>query len=65
MIPKEKAESLIDKYRTYASDATIEHRERTAINCAIIAVKEILSLGKQSYFLDYWKEVLTELNSMK
>ena len=35
---KLKAEELIRKFQTYASDPTIEYRERTAKNCALIAV---------------------------
>jgi len=70
MDAKTKAEELIGKYRTYASDPTIEYRERTAIQCAIIAVKEIiieLRLDRQGFAdrIHFYENVLTELKQMK
>lgn len=65
MTPIEKARKIYNRYRI---DPVYNEKRSThidSIDCAIIAVEEIISIGTQSYFMDYWNEVLTELKSMK
>jgi hypothetical protein len=61
MTPKEKADELFNRFY----DQVDSTRRNSAVQCAIIAVEEILSVLFQHHEIDYWKEVLTELNSMK
>jgi hypothetical protein len=42
MTLKEKAKELFIKFRILALDNTIEKRERTAKNCALIVVEELI-----------------------
>jgi len=73
MTPKAKAEELVkkmdiihhEKLGKYSIPVSM-HSDQM-VKCAIIAVEEILALYKREWNIDnsYWKEVLTELNSMK
>ncbi len=60
MTPKEKAEELVDKYIPFCGI------EMTEIQCALIAVNEIL---KEHYPQDvkrceYWQEVKQEIENL-
>lgn len=65
MIPKQKAEELVDKYYQYFESNT------NAKKCALIAVHEILQMVDESMkgFLDsdiirYWLEVKQEIEKL-
>jgi len=62
MLPKEKAEQLVDIFRneivTYLNDFM---SIRNAVQCALIAVKEILQNDLNSEVYYYWEEVEEEL----
>ena len=69
MTSKEKAKQLFEKFRTLASDETIEQRERTAKICCNITITELIECS-ESYDrynatwasqVKYWQEVLTEV----
>jgi hypothetical protein len=65
MTPKEKAKELVDKFTLVG----LQQRNE-GIQCAIIAVKEILSMGIMSHSGDwemaksYWEEVKTEIQKL-
>jgi hypothetical protein len=79
MTPKQKAEELIGKYKSwdvsvfYDGDylATNEMIYVDAVKCAIIAVEEIIKAlpheeqEHNSIVYNYWDEVINELKSMK
>jgi len=56
MNPKEKAQELVDKYYNQVES------KGCAINCALIAVDEILD--KDGFNNDYWKEVKYEIEKL-
>ena len=62
MPPKKKAKQLVDNFRneilSFLDDNT---KQRNAVKCALIAVKEILQndLNSEVYF--YWEQVEEEL----
>jgi hypothetical protein len=60
--PKEKAKELYDKYIVYASDATIESRERTAKECALFCAQQVLD--SNTWFRRHWLAVKDELNKI-
>lgn len=63
-LAKQKADELIEKYLNVKYlDGYCWTTMYEAIECAIIAVEEILSICTQSKFIEYWTEVLTELKS--
>lgn len=80
--PKEKANELVNKFMVYsyydAHDLTTpqrrkESKKESAIQCALIAVDEILkscpielvgNAGKFTYTDDYWQQVKTELEKL-
>lgn len=78
MIPQEKAQELVDKYRTYirAGDKyeylDPEDEVHLAIKCALIAVDEILIEnskrgGKNDEIIEYepyWQEVQQQLSKL-
>ena len=71
MTPKEKANELVstflDKLYTNGSLSFKRILHPKAIECAIIAVNEILninSVDKDYDLSNYWNEVLTELNNL-
>lgn len=79
MNQKEKAEELVEKYQKIKYSVSNHVQRKRAVACAIIAVDEIikhnLSLDKISLYdldvvgklvpdLQYWEEVLDELNKM-
>lgn len=68
LTPKEKAEELFNKFY-YAKDQDGFHsmNKHRAIECAIIAVNEILninSVDKDYELSNYWNEVLEEINKL-
>ena len=75
MTPKEKAESLIDRFipntRIWNDEKKVwEDCIESAKRCALIAVDEIISIKllwfqKDTEHLDFWKEVKEELLKIK
>ena len=65
MTPKEKAEELVNKF-----DGVGLQMRNEAIACALIAVDEIIDAIDWHEFetpnkeINYWQEVLNELNKM-
>jgi len=69
MAPKDKATELVEKFK----EATFK-MDHYAIQCAIIAVEEIIKTLESTQYLKeksnilelrlYWQSVLTELKSM-
>lgn len=63
MEPKEKAKELVDKYRKYANDGSINgyySGETTFDNqkkCAIIAVNELIIETGSKYYYDVKSEI--------
>ena len=57
MTPKEKAEELVNKFIPLCG------MELTEIQCALIAVDEILNLLPLAN-RDYWQEVKQEINNL-
>jgi hypothetical protein len=58
MTPKEKAKELVEKYIPFCG------MEMTEIQCALIAVDEILNYLKTDGFsiqINYWQEVKQEI----
>lgn len=71
MTPKEKAEELVDKYRmTIISYLNDRMKHQNSINCALIAVDEILNIVDTIYDYDrnvlypYWQEVKQEIEKL-
>lgn len=66
MTPKEKAEELINKFRSSESDDGYNDVRdiHSAIRCALIAVDEILNVLFQHHKIDYWKEVKQEIEKI-
>jgi len=77
MTPKEKAEKLSYHYWALLESSIKNEQDRgkLAVNCAIIAVEEILKLNivwfdedfvncRPEQTLEFWEEVLTELKKM-
>lgn len=70
---KDEATKMFEKYRTLASDETIEMRERTAIECCKITIKYLIdcSVSYDRYNatwatqVGYWEDVLGEVLKMK
>jgi hypothetical protein len=67
MIPKEKAQELVDKFQKklfyYVTDEMLDILE--AKGCALIAVDEILDmLIGSTATIDYWLEVKEEINKL-
>ena len=74
MTPKEKAESLIDRFipntRIWNDEKGWEDCMESAKRCALIAVDEIISIKllwfqKDTEHLDFWQEVKQELLKIK
>ena len=75
MTPKEKADELIEKYLSLYDifNKPIITDEQDAVQCAIIAVDEIIYqidcidtyLGNLSEQIGFWQEVKTELENLK
>ena len=65
MTPKEKAEELADKFLGYAYDG-ISSAEENCIECALIAVDEILNeyWSHDTKRRDWWKQVKDELEKL-
>jgi hypothetical protein len=62
MTPKEKAEQLIDSFRIEIISFLGENiKQRNAVKCALIAVKEILDNDLNSEVYSYWEAVEEEL----
>jgi len=62
MTPKEKAKNLVNKYYLMFPDTSYD----VAIQCALIAVKEVLLHEKNNHSVsdkltDYWEEVKQEI----
>jgi len=72
MSPKEKAESLVEKFENLNSikmsdDSRIEYP--TARQCALIAVDEVLNALEEHRWqnrliMDYWEEIKQEIKSL-
>jgi hypothetical protein len=72
MSPKEKAESLVEKFESLNSikmsdDSRIEYP--TARQCALIAVDEVLNALEEHRWqnrliMDYWEEIKQEIKSL-
>jgi len=60
MNAKEKAIEIAKQYWS----AMGKQNYPTSINCAIIHVKGIIDVLEDGNDIDYWQEVLTELNQM-
>jgi hypothetical protein len=70
MIPKEKAEELVNKFTPHTK---VFHEHLGWVNyldstkqCALIAVDEILKLELQEVYqnIDYWREVKQEIEKI-
>lgn len=75
LTPKEKAHELVGKFQLKINEYPAEIYEddiefQTAIQCALIAVDEMLSLGSlvgsdlSDRFFIYWQSVQNELNNL-
>lgn len=71
MKAKDKALEIIESFRDGILDLTLFNDKEVLVKCAIIHVKCIIEEHERyfsnEYFkerLEYWKEVLTELNKM-
>ena len=73
MTPKNKARELVKKFRLYAFTSDYDYAENGAQNeyynaekCALIAVDEILKLGKKIPLetLEYYVEVKSEIEKL-
>ena len=74
--PKQKSEILIDKYlKLFSVDLENTISQHEAVECAKIAVEEIIKYGGTIFVveypkntfkngIDYWQEVKTELNKL-
>ena len=58
MTPKEKADELYNKFYAWYPK---QDAEFIAVECALLAVKEVLNVLFQHHEIDYWKEVQSEL----
>jgi hypothetical protein len=58
MTPKEKAEELVNKFIPLCG------MELTEIQCALIAVDELIFNAHNNYMEKYWQEVKTEINNL-
>mgnify|MGYP006269728679 CR=1 FL=1 len=70
MTPKEKAESLINKYNLVVLDKALGGSNRRVKQCALIAVDEIIHyfeivLGVDKEDFRYWYEVKQEIEKLK
>ena len=63
MTPKEKAEELVDKFLQY-TPADSEFEYPYAIQCALIAVEQILEIIFSDYDWQYWNEVKQEIENL-
>ena len=71
MKPKEKAKELVSKFSPFAHwDDGSSNNDFNSINCALIAVEEILN-SNPTWFVDqmksthkFWEDVRTELNAL-
>ena len=75
MKPKEKAEELLDKYRTYIRKADVydylffEDENFLSKQCALIAVDEVIDALPDTTSpynlkqIDYWQQVKNEINN--
>ena len=65
MTPKEKAKELYLKYSEFANE---EYPHTSSVNCALIAVNEIIKSGPYSTTMgsmkEFWQEVKTELEKL-
>jgi hypothetical protein len=62
MIPKDKAEDLIQKFMPYQDDYYNDEPRDGAISCALIAVDEVIEALREHHWqnrliIDYWEEV--------
>ncbi len=73
MSPKEKAQELFDKYYFAIKDHKYHYVTQTSKQCALIAVKEVLSVYKSLSEDDdilfpketeYWQQVKTEIENL-
>ena len=67
MTEKEKAQDLVDKFLQYTP---VEYEYEYAIQCALIAVDEILKSYDSKDLIypkevNYWQEVKQEINNLK
>ena len=70
MTAKDKANELIHKYYKLIQEHKYHYVNQTAIDCAIIAVDEIIEctgngLGTTKFSKEYWQEVKQELQNLK
>ena len=71
MTHKQKADELVERFRTYADlpfdydkdEYDTESQTYNAIQCAIICVEEILKADPPPLTVNEWNEVLNELKS--
>jgi hypothetical protein len=71
MTPKEKAEQLVNKFSHFTVQEKWELKNYYAMECALIAVDEILDSidwdyyeGSQQTQQNYWKEVKQEIEKL-
>lgn len=72
MKPKDKAKELVDKYYKAIHSHKYHYVNEAAKQCAIICVQQIINANpysnplntRQYSTMDFWNEVLTELNNM-
>ena len=73
MKPKEKAKDLIEKFEPFADYTECdvftqrENMLKNAIQCALIAVNEIIDAIDKSLInsdIEYWQEVKNEINKL-
>lgn len=75
MNPKEKAKKLVEKFTPYC-DVHVYPKSyncseflhiplvENAKKCALICVEEIISIGTQAHYIDYWEEVKREIEKI-
>jgi len=71
MTPEQKAIDILEKliphvYNEYdgSDGGKVYNAKRHTIQCALIAVDEILNVLFQHHKIDYWKEVKNELEKL-
>jgi hypothetical protein len=67
MTPKEKAKELVDNFSNFTIQESWQSKNYFAIECALIAVKEIIKFGNQAGIREpmmYWNKVEQEIENL-
>ncbi len=64
MTPKEKAKELVDRFDEFTTHHTWRDKNNNAIECALIAVDEILKVLHTNIEDRYWQQVKQEISQL-